>query len=286
MAISTANSGSSAVKADINVTPMIDVMLVLLIIFMIVTPLIAAGFKATLPKGKNLDPRPEGDNEVVLGIDEFGRYFLNGRPLPEGTLGDQLKGIFAARTEDKILLQSGQQAEVLEDQEARPASGGVRVRHHGAEEPGLFRRTSTRRRRSNGVTAGASSGGVQSDINVTPMIDVLLVLLIIFMIPQPLSRMAMDVQVPPDETKTNTPPPNQIVLELADDGSYSINGQPVRRTSSTPRSAIYDQRPAKLLFIKAGPNRIYQDVVEAMDVARGAGVQIIGFTPQEANASK
>jgi biopolymer transport protein TolR len=103
VAISTGDSGSSAVKADINVTPMIDVMLVLLIIFMIVTPLIAAGFKATLPKGKNLDPRPEGDNEVVLGIDEFGRYFLNGRPLPEGTLGDQLRGIFAARTEDKIL---------------------------------------------------------------------------------------------------------------------------------------------------------------------------------------
>jgi len=103
VAISTDSSGSSAVKADINVTPMIDVMLVLLIIFMIVTPLIAAGFKATLPKGKNLDPRPEGDNEVVLGIDEFGRYFLNGRPLPEGTLGDQLRGIFAARTEDKIL---------------------------------------------------------------------------------------------------------------------------------------------------------------------------------------
>jgi biopolymer transport protein TolR len=103
VAISTGDSGSSAVKADINVTPMIDVMLVLLIIFMIVTPLIAAGFKATLPKGKNLDPRPEGDNEVVLGIDEFGRYFLNGRPLPNGTLEDQLRGIFAARTEDKIL---------------------------------------------------------------------------------------------------------------------------------------------------------------------------------------
>ena len=103
MAISTDSSGSSAVKADINVTPMIDVMLVLLIIFMIVTPLIAAGFKATLPKGKNLDPRPEGDNEVVLGIDQAGRYFLNGRPLPSGTLEDQLRGIFAARTEDKIL---------------------------------------------------------------------------------------------------------------------------------------------------------------------------------------
>ena len=103
MAISTDSSGSSAVKADINVTPMIDVMLVLLIIFMIVTPLIAAGFKATLPKGKNLDPRPEGDNEVVLGIDEYGRYFLNQRPIAAGALEDQLRSIYAARTEDKIL---------------------------------------------------------------------------------------------------------------------------------------------------------------------------------------
>jgi biopolymer transport protein TolR len=103
VAISTGSAGVGSVKADINVTPMIDVMLVLLIIFMIVTPLIAAGFKATLPKGKNLDPRPEGENEVVLGIDQAGRYFLNGRPLPEGTLEDQLRGIFAARTEDKIL---------------------------------------------------------------------------------------------------------------------------------------------------------------------------------------
>ena len=69
--------------------------------------------------------------------------------------------------------------------------------------------------------------------------------------------------------------------------SYSINGQPVPKDQlDTQIHAIYDQRPAKLLFIKAGPNRIYQDVVEAMDVARGAGVQIIGFTPQEANASK
>jgi biopolymer transport protein TolR len=104
VAISTGNSGgTTSVKSDINVTPMIDVMLVLLIIFMIVTPLIAAGFKATLPKGKNLDPRPEGDNEIVLGIDQAGRYFLNGRPLPSGTLEDQLRSLYAARTEDKIL---------------------------------------------------------------------------------------------------------------------------------------------------------------------------------------
>jgi biopolymer transport protein TolR len=101
MEIGTA--GQTSVRSEPNVVPMIDIMLVLLIIFMIVTPLIAAGFKATMPKGENLDPRPEGDNEVVLGIDEAGRYFLNGRALPAGTLEDQLRSIFAARTEDKIL---------------------------------------------------------------------------------------------------------------------------------------------------------------------------------------
>jgi len=74
------------------------------------------------------------------------------------------------------------------------------------------------------------------------------------------------------------------VLELGDDGTYAINGQPVPKDQlDTQIHAIYDQRQAKLLFIKAGPNRIYQDVVDAMDVARGAGVQIIGFTPREAN---
>ena len=132
---------------------------------------------------------------------------------------------------------------------------------------------------------GQARGEVASEPNVVPMIDILLVLLIIFMITQPLSRMAMDVQVPPPEQTTTTQQANnQIVLELADDGGYAINGQPVPKDQlDTQIHAIFDPRPAKLLFIKAGSNRIYQDVVEAMDVARGAGVQIIGFTPQEAN---
>ena len=133
------------------------------------------------------------------------------------------------------------------------------------------------------MTAG-NSGGVNSDINVTPMIDVLLVLLIIFMITQPLSRKALDIQVPPPNSTTeSTAASNQIVLELANDGSYAINSQPVPKDQlDTQIHAVFDNRPAKLLFIKAGANRLYQDVIDAMDVARGAGVQIIGFTPKEA----
>ena len=131
---------------------------------------------------------------------------------------------------------------------------------------------------------GGGTGEVSSDINVTPMIDVLLVLLIIFMIAQPLSRMTMDVQVPPPDTpQTKTPPSAQIVLELRDDGSYAINSQPYPFDQLDAQlHAIYDARPAKLMFVKAGPNRIYQDVIQAMDIARGAGVQVIGFTPADA----
>lgn len=102
MAIST-GSGRGKVNADINVTPMIDVMLVLLIIFMIVTPLIASGFQATMPKGKNLDPRPEEDTDIVLGIDHAGRYFLNMKPVDAAVLEDYLRSTFAARESDKIL---------------------------------------------------------------------------------------------------------------------------------------------------------------------------------------
>jgi len=135
-----------------------------------------------------------------------------------------------------------------------------------------------------GMSAGGPSGTMTSEPNVVPMIDILLVLLIIFMISQPLNRMALDIQVPPEEKSTaSTAPSNQIVLELQENGNYAINGQPVpKQQLDTQIHAIFDPRPAKLLFIKAAPNRIYQDVIEAMDISRGAGVQIIGFTPADA----
>ena len=135
------------------------------------------------------------------------------------------------------------------------------------------------------MAMGSTGGGegLSSEINVTPLIDVLLVLLIIFMITQPMSRKAFDVQVPPkQQTKSKTPPQAQIVLELRADGSYAINGQPYEVSQLEQAfHQIYDPRPAKLLFIKAAPNRKYGEVVQAMDIAKGAGVQVIAFTPVE-----
>src|SRR5262245_42080323 len=131
------------------------------------------------------------------------------------------------------------------------------------------------------MSAGGGGSGVQSDINVTPMIDVLLVLLIIFMIIQPPNRQTISIQVPAQPTnQASTPNPNQIVLEIRDDGTYAINGQPCPKDQlDAQMHSIYDARPTKLLFVKPGQNVIYQDVIDAMDVSKGAGVQVIGFTP-------
>src|SRR5207237_6537934 len=88
----SATSARAAVKADINVTPLIDVMLVLLIIFMIVTPLIAAGFQATIPRSQNPENRPEGSDEVKLGIDKDGKFWLDLGSGPHQIPDDPLPG--------------------------------------------------------------------------------------------------------------------------------------------------------------------------------------------------
>jgi biopolymer transport protein ExbD len=95
--------GGSGVKAEPNVTPMIDVMLVLLIIFMIVVPAMTSGFQATPPQGQNLKSHPPEDEDQILGIDRNGQYYLNTKPIRNEQLGEQVKAIYDARTIDKIM---------------------------------------------------------------------------------------------------------------------------------------------------------------------------------------
>ena len=132
------------------------------------------------------------------------------------------------------------------------------------------------------LSAVKAKAAVNANINVTPMIDVLLVLLIIFMIILPLSRKAFDGQVPPEQhdKPKQQQKSDQIVLELTADGGYAINTKPFSKDQlAQALKDIFDQRVAKLMFIKTAPNRTYGDVIEAMDLAKGAGVQVIGFTP-------
>jgi len=130
-------------------------------------------------------------------------------------------------------------------------------------------------------TTGANR--LQNEPNVTPMIDVLLVLLIIFMLVVPMSRKAIDLQLPdPSEQQQSTNPPPQIVLEVLPGNTFRINSQPVAKADLGRRlKEIYDPRPDKIIFVKGDPAVKYSDVIAAMDVARGSGVKVIATTPKD-----
>lgn len=129
-----------------------------------------------------------------------------------------------------------------------------------------------------------SGGGLENEPNVVPMIDILLVLLIIFMAALPSMRRAIDIQLP-DPTPSTVPAnqqSNQIVLEVLPGGQYSINTEKVDKGNLGPRlKEIYDPRPEKIIFVKGHPDVTYQDVIDAMDIARGSGVKVIGVPPKD-----
>lgn len=133
------------------------------------------------------------------------------------------------------------------------------------------------------MSAGGSNSGLTNEPNVTPMIDVLLVLLIIFMMVIPMSRKAIDTQLP-DPTPQPAPPgppPDQIILEVLPNSQFAINKQPVERTALYAKlKDIYNGRPEKIIFVKGDTTVIYNDVIFAMDQARGAGVKVIGIPPK------
>lgn len=134
----------------------------------------------------------------------------------------------------------------------------------------------------------SGGGGLTNEPNVTPMIDVLLVLLIIFMMVIPMARKAIDIQLP--DPNPAVAPANaisqQIVLEVLPNGAFAVNKEPLNRDNLVKRlKEIYDPRPDKLIFIKGDPTVKYQDVIYAMDMARQAGVIVIGVPPKDKSAA-
>jgi biopolymer transport protein ExbD len=134
-----------------------------------------------------------------------------------------------------------------------------------------------------GMSVGGGGGGLNSEPNVVPMIDIMLVLLIIFMIMQPMMRKAVDLQLPDPEpaVATANTASDQIVLEVLPEGQFAVNKEPLNRQNLAARlKEIYDPRPDKIIFVKGDPTVQYQDVIFAIDVARGSGVRVIGVTPK------
>ncbi|HEX9689500.1 MAG TPA: biopolymer transporter ExbD [Thermoanaerobaculia bacterium] len=129
------------------------------------------------------------------------------------------------------------------------------------------------------AVGGPASGGYKSDINITPLVDVVLVLLIIFMVITPLLQMGYDVKVPPKATVENPPPAlDQLIVSLTRQGRIYLNREQLdAQTLSLRLSEILKNRRDKTVFFSADDAAGYGDVARVMDIVRTAGAKNIGI---------
>jgi len=131
-----------------------------------------------------------------------------------------------------------------------------------------------------------SSEELQSEINITPLVDVVLVLLVIFMVVTPLLKQEVPIDLPLADNSRATQDLTQLTLTIAADGGVLLNSQPMLREALvTQLQAIYAERDDKTIFLEADRNLSYGQVVDVMDDCKAAGVTAIGVITKREKAA-
>ena len=141
-----------------------------------------------------------------------------------------------------------------------------------------------------GMAVGGSGKGPKSDINMTPMIDVLLVLIIIFMVITPLTPKGLEAlvpQPPPPGAKSNPGDERTVVISIDKDHHYMINAEQTDEAKLGPRlEEIFKTRAERVVFVKGAPELEFQWVARAIDTAHGAGIDKVGLMTEKMEAGQ
>ena len=141
-----------------------------------------------------------------------------------------------------------------------------------------------------GMAVGGHGGGPKADINMPPMIDVLLVLIIIFMVITPLTPKGLEAlvpQPPPPNSKPNLSDQRTVVIVVDQNHNYTINNEPSSEDKMGDRlMEIFKTRAEKVVFVKGDPSLDFMWVAKAIDIAHGAGIDKVGLMTAKVEAGQ